>query len=70
MDLRPSDRPELPLALPTPDEPTKTSGEPKKSDTLARYPITDGFRSFPVAEAALLHTLGKLPEPKSLHRFC
>jgi transposase len=29
-----------------------------------------GFRSFPVAETALLHTLGKLPEPKSLHRFC
>ena len=29
-----------------------------------------GFRSFPVAEAALLHTLGKLPEPEDIHRFC
>jgi len=29
-----------------------------------------GFRSFPVAEVALLHTLGKLPEPDYIHRFC
>jgi transposase len=29
-----------------------------------------GFRSFPVAETALLHTLGKLPEPKFIHEFC
>jgi transposase len=29
-----------------------------------------GFRSFPPAEAALYHTLGKLPEPTFIHRFC
>jgi len=29
-----------------------------------------GFRSFPPAEAALYHTLGKLPEPEFIHRFC
>ena len=29
-----------------------------------------GFRSFTVAEAALYHTLGKLPEPGFIHRFC
>lgn len=29
-----------------------------------------GFRSFPVAKTALLHTLGKLPEPEYIHRFC
>jgi transposase len=29
-----------------------------------------GFRSFPVAEAALLHILGKLPEPEFIHEFC
>lgn len=29
-----------------------------------------GFRSFPVAEAALYHTLGDLPEPEFIHKFC
>jgi transposase len=29
-----------------------------------------GFRSFPVLEVALYHTLGKLPEPELTHRFC
>jgi transposase len=29
-----------------------------------------GFRSPRVAEIALLHTLGQLPEPISTHRFC
>ena len=28
-----------------------------------------GFRTFRVAEIALYHTLGKLPEPKFTHRF-
>jgi len=28
-----------------------------------------GFRSFEVAETALYHTLGKLPEPECIHRF-
>lgn len=28
-----------------------------------------GFRTFPVLEIALYHTLGKLPEPKLAHRF-
>jgi len=29
-----------------------------------------GFRSFPVLQVALYHTLGKLPEPEVTHRFC
>ncbi|MCP5069465.1 MAG: ISL3 family transposase [bacterium] len=29
-----------------------------------------GFRTFSVAETALYHTLGKLPEPDDTHRFC
>jgi transposase len=29
-----------------------------------------GFRTLPVAKLALLHNLGRLPEPKSNHRFC
>ena len=29
-----------------------------------------GFRGFRTAEIALYHTLGKLPEPESTHRFC
>jgi transposase len=29
-----------------------------------------GFRSYPVLETALYHTLGHLPEPDSAHRFC
>lgn len=29
-----------------------------------------GFRSFPMAELALYHALGKLPEPEFTHRFC
>jgi transposase len=29
-----------------------------------------GFRIFPVLETALYHTLGKLPEPELIHRFC
>jgi transposase len=29
-----------------------------------------GFRTFHVAETALYHTLGKLPEPEDTHRFC
>jgi len=28
-----------------------------------------GYRSFKIAEIALYHTLGKLPEPKFTHRF-
>ncbi len=29
-----------------------------------------GFRTFDAMEIALYHTLGKLPEPESTHRFC
>ena len=29
-----------------------------------------GFRTFDAIEIALYHTLGKLPEPESTHRFC
>jgi transposase len=29
-----------------------------------------GFRTFDAMEIALFHTLGKLPEPESTHRFC
>lgn len=29
-----------------------------------------GFRTFPAAETALYHALGKLPEPPTTHRFC
>ena len=29
-----------------------------------------GFRTAPVAKLALLHNLGRLPEPESTHRFC
>ena len=29
-----------------------------------------GFRIFRVAEIALYHTLGNLPEPEGTHRFC
>jgi transposase len=29
-----------------------------------------GFKAFPVLEMALYHTLGKLPEPELIHRFC
>ena len=29
-----------------------------------------GFNAFPVLEMALYHTLGKLPEPELIHRFC
>jgi len=29
-----------------------------------------GFRTFEAMETALYHTLGKLPEPESTHRFC
>lgn len=29
-----------------------------------------GFRTAEVAELALLHNLGQLPEPKHAHRFC
>jgi transposase len=29
-----------------------------------------GFRTFDAMEIALYHTLGKLPEPESAHRFC
>jgi transposase len=28
-----------------------------------------GFRTFPVLELALYHSLGKLPEPKTTHEF-
>ena len=29
-----------------------------------------GFKSYHVAETALYHELGRLPEPESIHRFC
>jgi hypothetical protein len=29
-----------------------------------------GFRTAKVARLALLHNLGRLPEPKHTHRFC
>jgi len=29
-----------------------------------------GFRVFDVIKVALYHTLGNLPEPKDIHRFC
>ena len=29
-----------------------------------------GFRAYKVAEIALYHTLGDLPEPKLTHEFC
>lgn len=29
-----------------------------------------GFRTFDAMEKALYHTLGRLPEPESTHRFC
>lgn len=29
-----------------------------------------GFRTFPAAETALYHALGRLPEPPTTHRFC
>jgi transposase len=29
-----------------------------------------GFRTFEAMEIALYHTLGRLPEPESPHRFC
>ncbi len=29
-----------------------------------------GFRTFKAMEMALYHTLGRLPEPESTHRFC
>jgi transposase len=29
-----------------------------------------GFRTFPAAETALYHALGRLPEPPATHRFC
>ena len=29
-----------------------------------------GFRTAKVAKLALLHNLGRLPEPKRTHRFC
>jgi len=29
-----------------------------------------GFKEFETIQIALLHQLGKLPEPKSTHRFC
>jgi transposase len=29
-----------------------------------------GFRTFNATEVALYHTLGRLPEPDSTHRFC
>jgi transposase len=29
-----------------------------------------GFRSFDVLKIALYHTVGKLPEPESTHKFC
>jgi len=29
-----------------------------------------GFRTFDAMEMALYHTLGRLPEPESAHRFC
>jgi hypothetical protein len=29
-----------------------------------------GFRTFKAMEMALYHTLGRLPEPDTAHRFC
>jgi transposase len=29
-----------------------------------------GFRTFKAMEMALYHTLGRLPEPKTAHKFC
>ena len=29
-----------------------------------------GFRTFDAMKTALYHTLGRLPEPESAHRFC
>ena len=29
-----------------------------------------GFRTFDAMEIALYHTLGRLPEPETTHRFC
>lgn len=29
-----------------------------------------GFRSYEVLKVALFHTMGDLPEPKMIHRFC
>ena len=29
-----------------------------------------GFRTYKAMELALYHTLGKLPEPETTHRFC
>ncbi|MGH8625443.1 MAG: transposase [Gammaproteobacteria bacterium] len=29
-----------------------------------------GFRTYRALEVALSHTLGALPEPKFIHRFC
>jgi transposase len=29
-----------------------------------------GFRTYKAMEMALFHTLGRLPEPESTHRFC
>jgi hypothetical protein len=29
-----------------------------------------GFRTFDAMEIALYHTLGRLPEPESTHKFC
>ena len=29
-----------------------------------------GFRTYDAMEIALFHTLGRLPEPESTHRFC
>jgi transposase len=29
-----------------------------------------GFRTYEAMEIALYHTLGRLPEPESTHRFC
>ncbi len=29
-----------------------------------------GFRTADVAQLALMHNLGRLPEPESTHRFC
>jgi transposase len=29
-----------------------------------------GFRTYKAMEMAMYHTLGKLPEPESTHRFC
>ncbi|MHB1796487.1 MAG: transposase, partial [Acidobacteriaceae bacterium] len=29
-----------------------------------------GFRTYKAMEMALYHTLGRLPEPESTHRFC